>query len=153
MSNQSVPLSQFESSPGLKFEAVGDKHVGRIINIEQRQQTDPKTGLVKCFSSGDPMMQWVITIEKETGETGTLYAKGGRYQIASGVGQSMQAAIAQAIKEGKANSLDVGAQLAVAWTGEGKASGPGMNPPKLYTAQYQPPAPASVPVDLFSPPQ
>ena len=63
----------------------------------------------------------------------------------------MMSAIGTAARQAGAESVDVGGLLAVAFTGETKAE-PGMNPAKLYTAQYRPPAPqaASVPTDLFS---
>jgi hypothetical protein len=145
----SIPLSDLESSAAAKFTDIGDKHAGRIVAIDHRQQTDPKTGQVKTFASGDPMMQWLISIEKADGDTVALYAKGGKFTAAKGTGDSMANAISAAVRTAGANSLDVGGQLAVAYTGEGEAK-PGLNAPKLFTAQYQPPAPASVPVDLFT---
>jgi hypothetical protein len=144
----SIPLSQLESSTAAKFEQFGDKHAGRIVAIDQRQQTDPKTGQVKTFNDGSPQMQWVITLE-EAGQAVALFAKGGRFTPAKGTGESMLSAIGTAVRTAGAASLDVGGQLAVAFTGESEAK-PGLNPAKLYAAQYQPPAPASVPVDLFS---
>jgi hypothetical protein len=144
----SIPLSQLESSTAAKFEQFGDKHAGRITAIDQRQQTDPKTGQVKTFNDGSPQMQWVITLE-ENGQAVALFAKGGRFTPAKGSGESMLNAIGTAVRTVGASSLDVGGMLAVALTGESEAK-PGLNPAKLYTAQYQPPAPASVPVDLFS---
>ncbi len=68
-------------------------------------------------------------------------------------GESMLNAIGTAVQAANATSLDIGGQLAVAFTGEGEAKTTTFNKPKLYTAQYKPPAPqaASVPVaDLFS---
>jgi hypothetical protein len=145
---QSLPLSSLETSSSAKFPDVGTKYVGRITGIDQRPQTDLE-GKPKFFPSGDPMMLWVITIEDERGETVALWAKGGNYKAASGTGQSMQNAIAQAIRDAKADSITVGGQLGVAHTGLSDAK-PGMNPAKLFTAQYQPPAAPSVPADLFS---
>jgi hypothetical protein len=149
-SSQSIPLGQLESSPAASFEKIGDKHIGKIVSMDHRQQTDPKDGTRKFFTSGDPMMLWVITIETPEGVTNALWAKGGRFEAAEGSGDSMLNAITTAVKAAGAGSLDVGAQLAVQFTGTSKPK-PGMNPAKLFTAQYQPPAPASVPVDLFSP--
>lgn len=153
MSNapKSIPLNQIETSPALPFEQIGQSHIGRITAIDIRNQTDPKTGAVKYFASGDPMTQYVITIEKDNGETGCFYAKGGKFEIATGTGQSMLNAIATAIKAAGAASLDEGARLGVAFTGEGPKT-PGMNPPKLYTAQYEAPK-QRVPVEgLFDQP-
>ena len=145
----SIPLSELESSAAAKFENINDAHVGRIVGIVQRPQTDLKSGQVKTFSDGAPMMQWVITIEKAGGDTVALWAKGGKFKAVSGSGESMLNAIGTAVRAAGADSVDVGGQLAVAHTGLGEAK-PGMNAPKLYTAQYKPPAPVSVPADLFS---
>jgi hypothetical protein len=152
MSNQSIPLTELEQSSAAAFKQMGDRHAGRVIATRQQQQTDPKTGQPKFFSSGGPMMLWIITIEKADGESAALWAKGGsKFKVASGTGESMLAAIGTAVKAAGATSLDIGGELAVAWTGEAEPE-PGMNPAKLYTAQYRPPARASVPVDdLFAP--
>jgi hypothetical protein len=146
----SIPLSEFEQSPALPFTELGQSHIGKITDIDKRAQTDPKTGKVKQFESGDNMMQYVITIRKNDGTTGCFYAKGGRFEIATGKGESMLNAIANAIKAAGASSLDVGGTLGVAFTGEGPKQ-PGMNPAKLYTAQYSAPPAVSVAADdLFT---
>lgn len=149
-SNQSIPITQLQTSPAAAFNELGQGYDGKIVAIDQRQQTDPKNGQVKYFASGDPMTQWVITLEQSDGQTTQLYAKGGRFKAEKGTGESMLNAIASAIKAAGAASLDVGGRLAVKWTGEGEAR-PGLNAPKLYTAQYAPPPAASVKVDdLFT---
>jgi hypothetical protein len=149
--SQSIPISQLEASPAASFNSYGDKYSGRITAMKEQQQTDPVTGKVKQFPSGDPMTLWIITIQPDTGEAISLWAKAGRYVAAKGSGKSMLAAIVDAVKASGATALDVGGMLAVAYTGETEAK-PGLNPAKLFTAQYQPPAPqaASLPVDLFS---
>ena len=149
MSN-SIPLSDLESSPSAKFETLGDKHAGVITAINQRQQTDI-SNKPRFFDDGTPMMLWVITIEEADGETAALFAKGGKFSPVQGQGESMLSAIGTAVRAAGAGSVDVGGTLAVAFTGMGEAK-LGQSPPKLYTAQYRAPAPAtaSVPVDLFA---
>jgi hypothetical protein len=151
---QSIPLSDLESSGAAKFETLGDKHVGVITAIDHRQQTDPKDGTPKVFASGDPMMMYVLTIQPENGDAVALWAKGGNYadKIAHGTGDSMLSAIAAAVRAAGATSVEIGAQLAVAFTGESVPT-PGLNPAKLFTAQYKAPEakPQAVAVDdLFS---
>jgi hypothetical protein len=144
----SIPLSSLESSPSAKFTEIGDSHVGRITGMEERQQTNTKNEPL-TFNDGSPRMLWVFTLEKPDGEVVALYAKGGKYQPASGAGESMLSAIGTAARKAGAKSVEIGAELAVAFTGLGEKK-PGQDSPKLYTAQYRPPA-ASVPVaDLFS---
>jgi hypothetical protein len=145
---ESLPLSDLESSPSAKFTAIGDKHAGRILAMNERQQTDIN-GRLLAFDDGTPRMQWVITLETADGDNVQLYAKGGNFKAAKGEGQSMLSAIGAAVRAAGATAVDVGGQLAVAYTGDSAAQ-PGRFPAKLYTAQYQAPAAASVPLDLFS---
>jgi hypothetical protein len=57
-------------------------------------------------------------------------------------------AIGTAVRTAGASSLDVGGMLAVVHSGLGKPPSPGFNAPKLFTAQYQPPAPQTQQVDV-----
>lgn len=145
----SIPLSEFGGSgaPSAKFENFGDKYSGTITNIEKRPQTDPVSGKVKTFDDGQPMTQWVITIEQSNGESVALWAKGGNYEPQQGTGDSMQNAIAAAVEAAGASSVDVGAMLAVAHTGLTKPK-PGLNPARLFQAQYK--APERQPAESLS---
>jgi len=149
MSSMSIPLSDLESGASAKFEKIGSSFSGQIVAIKQTTQTDPKTGQPKMFASGDPMPVWIITLQPAQGEAISLWAKGGRFIAKTGHGESMLSAIGTAVKKVGASSVDVGATLTVTFTGETEAK-PGLNAAKLFEASYQPPAPASVPVDLFS---
>lgn len=145
----SIPLSQLESGKAAKWQTIGDTFAGRIVSMEQRQQTDPKDNTPKFFPSGDPMMVWVITVEQANGDTVAFYASGGKYKVEEGEGESMLNAIGAAVRAAGASGVDVGAELAVSFSGWGEAK-TGLNRPRLFKAQYRPPAPVSVPVDLFS---
>lgn len=144
----SIPLSALGSGASAKFKQIGDKVAGKILAIEQRQQTDIDQKL-QFFADGvTPRMQWVITLQDASGETIGLYARGGNYKATSGEGESMEAAIASAGMAANATAIEVGGQLAIAHTGTADLGAGKIA--KLYRAQYQPPAPASVPLDLFS---
>lgn len=145
--SQSIPLSQLESSPSASFEQLGDSYKGRITAIEERQQTDLQGNLL-AFNDGTPRMQYVITIEQADGETVQLYAKGGKYKADEGSGEAMLAAIGTAVRAAGAGAVDVGGDLAVAYTGNARlAAGKSA---KLYQAAYKPPPSASIPTsDLF----
>ena len=150
---ESIPLSEMESSAAAAFNAHGEKYAGRIIGLKWTQQTDPNTGQPKHFSSGDPMQILLITIQPPDGSDAvTLWAKGGsKFTPAVGSGHSMLVAISRAARAAGAENLDVGGELAVAYTGD-TAPSPGKNPAKLYTAEYRPAKPVneSVAVNLFS---
>jgi len=148
---QSIPLADLEGGNAAKFENIGDKYEGQIIDMDERQQTST-AGEPLTWNDGRPRMLWVITIQPDDGDPVQLWAKGGRYKAAEGSGESMLNAIGLAVKAAEAKSVDVGARLAVAYTGKGEKTAVG-GTPKLYTAEYQPPAPASIPADsLFSNP-
>lgn len=147
----SIPLSQLESNPAAKFVNIGDGHKGRVVSLVERPQTDINTGAPRTFQDGSPMMQWLIGLQKNDGEEVVLYAKGGKFKAVTGKGESMLTAIGLAVREANAAGLDVGGELAVVHTGLGEQK-PGKAAPKLFTAQYRPPAPASIPADLFDQP-
>jgi len=147
----SIPLSDLQGGTAAKWDAIGDRYVGRIVSMDQRQQTNTE-GQPLSWNDGSPRLQWVIGIEQADGEVANLYAKGGAFSPVQGTGKAMLVAIGEAVKAAGATALRVGDELAVAFTGLGEAKG-GKNAPKLYQAAYKP-APAmaaSVPVsDLFS---
>ena len=149
----SIPVGKLSSGGNAaSFADIGDQHAGTITDIDpDRPQTDPQ-GNLKTWNDGRPMTIIVVTIETDDGETVDLWAKGGNYtDIAQGEGASMADAIGQAVRDSGADALQTGGKLAVRHTGLAKPK-PGLNPAKLYRAQYAPPAPksTSVPADLFS---
>lgn len=143
-----IPLSDLVRAPAIKFEKIGDKANGRIIDARREQARDFDTGAPLVWNDGSPRLQMVLTLEMPDGTTGTLYAKGGNFTPAEGDGFSMQTAIAKAAQEAGATSIAVGAELAIALTGYSEPTRRGAQPAKLYRAQYRP-APAAV-VDISS---
>lgn len=140
------------------FDDIGDTCTGTITDLTTQQQTSIEGEKLE-WSDGSPRMQMVITLatderdpanENDDGKR-TLYAKGGRFDIASGRGTSMRDAIAEAIKAAKAPGIRVGDRLAVSFTGMGVKRKAGQNAPKLYSAGYEVAAPPAVSLDdLFS---
>ena len=148
----SIPLTDLQSSPAAKFENIGDTYVGVITALDVRSQTDPVTGAIKTFQSGDPMPVWVITIEQDNGESVALWGRKGNYVAATGQGEAMMNAIGHAVETAGAKSIDVGGRLAVRHSGLGKPTAAGLRAPRLFVAQYEAPAPTtqSIPAaDLF----
>lgn len=133
-------------SPTAKFPDVGDKIVGTIADIEERQKTAFGTNEPEYYSDGRPMMEWVIALaETETNDEDT----GDLRVFASG---RMLTAIKQAIVAAGAPSNKVlGGRLAIQYYADGEPSRPGYNPPKLYRAQLQPATNAAVDSLLAAP--
>lgn len=150
-------INNFLSGGGAKsfpFEAIGDSVEGTIVDAEVRQQTSME-GELLTWADGKPRMQLVITLQTELREgenddgLRTIYAKGGRFDVAKGEGSSMRDAIAEAVQTAKASKLEEGDSLVVVYSGLGVAKR-GYQAPKLYTAGFRK-AKASVSADaLFS---
>lgn len=137
-------------------ENIGDKISGRITLAEQRQQRNLDTKQLEFWPDGQPKMLLYIELETDThideNDDGmrALYAKGGvNFEAAQGEGQAMSVAIAEAVKATGERQIEEGAQLAVAFTGLAKPTARGMNPAKLYRAQYKAPISSVSVNDLF----
>ncbi len=129
-----------------KFDAIGDTCKGKVVRAEKRQQT-ALDGTPKTFPSGDPMMMLVITLEQDDDTETSVYAKGGKYDVADGKGLAMLPAIQEAVK---GQDFRAGGLLAVQYSGNGKKTNPAFSAPKLYTVQYKAPAiNLAVDEDLF----
>lgn len=150
MSDQRIPLTDLERGPSAKFPTIGTKYTGTITSARRLPQTDFDTGEVLKWTDGSDREQTVIGLRLADGSETTLYARGGKYEVAEGHGSSMEAAIVAAVRSAGGDAIEVGARLAVEHTGLSKVTRRGMNAAKLYSAQYEP-AKQSVPVgDLFS---
>jgi hypothetical protein len=139
----SIPLSDLQGGKAAAWNVIGDRYQGRIVAMEQRQQTNTE-GQPLSWNDGSPRMQWVISIEQANGDVVNLYAKGGAFTPVQGDGKAMLVAIGEAVKAANGQGLRLGDELVVAFTGLGEAKG-GKNAPKLFTAAYragQPPAAA-----------
>jgi len=144
-----------EGGKSFSFDQIGDKVVGEVVSSEVRQQTDLDTGEKLTWNDGSPRNQLVITLQTELHDSEsddgirTIYAKGGKFDVATGEGLAMKEAIAKAVREAKGTGLFPGDQLAVAYTGDGQRKNRGFNPPKLYTASYKAHVAAVSGADLF----
>jgi hypothetical protein len=156
MSNTDVNSFLFEG--GAKSfqwgETPGTICRGTIESAEMRQQTSLEDNKPLFWDDGRPRMMLVITLQtaEHDGDDDdgkrTIYAKGGRFEVADGEGTSMRDAIAQAVKDAGASSIEPGDELAVGFTGRGKAKR-GYTAPKLYAASFKKAAASVSASDLF----
>jgi len=156
MSNAANDFLMQTGGKSFPFEKLSDVVIGEVISAEVRQQTDLDTGEKLTWSDGSPRNQLVITLQTglksgdEDDGVRTIYAKGGKYDVAEGTGMSMKEAIAKAVRDGGGTGLNPGDQLAVAYTGNGVKKNRGFSAPKLYEASWKRSVPASVSgKDLF----
>ena len=116
--------------PSVKFQAVGDNVAGRIVAFEDYQEKefedDKKRGVSKgdlaFYPSGDPIMGVMVHLETDPGDEAsrvTLWVKG----------KLLSKAVAAAFRKAGATDLEIGADLAVTFTGyDGRA--------KTYSSAY-----------------
>lgn len=129
-----------------EFDEIGDTVTGVITDMKKRQQTDFQTGAPMFWNDGSPRMMLQITLQTELHETEddeglrNLYLRGGNFTASKGKGTSSLVAVKDAVKRsGAQDGIQVGGRLTLQYSGEGPAPAKGMNPSKLYTANYQPP--------------
>lgn len=127
-------------TPSAKFPTPGTTVAGRIVSIgEQRQAKDFATGTPRHWDNGDPVMQLPIEVATDQRDPDVPDDDGTRTLWVQ-QGTLMQKAIGAALRAAGAK-LAVGGHLSVTYTGDGTAKQKGFNPPKLYEATYEPPAP------------
>jgi|SRR6188768_3828336 len=152
MNNEANDFLFSGGSKAAKFENMGDSVTGTITDVKVTQQTSLEDNTPLTWADGSPRMQLVVTIQtdlRDDGEddgTRKLYAKGGKYEVASGSGTSLKEAIADAVKRSGAKNIEEGGALTVAFTGEGKKTNRAYSAPKLWKAKYEAPK-ASVKAD------
>jgi len=124
-------------APAAKFDQIGVSITGTLTREpEAAQQTDFRTKLPETWKDGSPKMQIIVQLattlrdpqRQDDDGTRSLYIKG----------KHLTDAIRQAVRQSGANGLHTGGQLTVRYIADGPAEA-GLNPPKLYQAQYQPP--------------
>ena len=139
---QSIDLAS-GGSASFPFQNIGDSVTGKILNLEELQQTDLQTGEVKTFTNGQPMMMYRVELQTNLREgemddgVRSVYLKGSK----KAESQSSLAAVLQAVltATGRA-ALTVGGTLTLTYTGDGVAKGRGFSAPKQYSAQYAAPS-------------
>jgi hypothetical protein len=136
------------SSPALSFLEPGTSHKGRITHMEMRQMIGLQDSKPQFWDDGSPKMQAVITLQTDYRDDPE---DNGQRRLFVG-SKGMKIAVTAAVKKAGVDGLAVGGKLAVKYTRNGEATQRGFNPPKVYAAQYEAPAPEleveDVPHDL-----
>jgi hypothetical protein len=137
---QAVNLLMSRTVPSVAFPKKGTKVSGVITrDIELRQQRDIKTKQPAVWRDGTPKMQIVIhmnigerdpEVEDDTGER-ALYVR---------IPGNLRNAISKAIRTAGTDRPEIGGRLTVTYAGDDAPAGPGLDPPKLFVAEYQRPA-------------
>lgn len=142
-----------------RFDSHGDTVTGKILSIEEVQQTDPATGKPQFWDdyNTQPKMQYRVTLatdlrSDDPADDGhrAIYLKGSRKPES----KSSLAAVLQAVRAATGGtSLDTGGWLQLTYISDGAQANRAFSAPKQYEAKYQAPqvnlgqpaAPASQP--------
>jgi len=145
------------------FETVGATVTGKVVNLEEIQQTDIAAGTPKFWADGTPKMMHRLTLAtslrdpSDPADDGhrALYLRGSRKSET----KSVIAAVLDAVRAATGGTeLAFDGTLTVTYVGDGARTNAGFNPPKQYQASYTPPsmnletAPAQQPAHTASPP-
>jgi hypothetical protein len=125
-------------TPTAKFPVIGTTVAG-VITAEPtiENQREFGTDKVLTWPDGSPRQQLVVTIKTAAIDQSIPGDDGARRVFIKG---TMKTAVANAVKAAGKRQLDVGGQLSITYTGDGEASRPGLNAPKLYAATYAAPS-------------
>lgn len=118
----------------LKFHELGTTHQGRIISATTQQARDFQTNKPKFYDDNKPIMQLVVTLQTE--ERDADAPDGVRRLFCN---RRMLTAVQEACRAAGVTGIDVGGTLAVQYYANGEPEN-GLTPPKLFRAQYIPPA-------------
>lgn len=134
-------------APSAKFTDVGATVKGTVTSFEMGQATD-FDGKPMVWPSGDPVRQLVLTLATDECDT-TKEDDDGTRRLFIRESSNRQRALREALKQAGAKTIEVGATFAMKYTGDGERTKPGLNPPKLFVAQYKAPDPVAMVTDAF----
>lgn len=125
------------------FDKVGDSVTGKVLGVEEQQQTDMDTGRPAVWDNGAPKMMYRVELRTDLRDDMSddgrraVYLRGSRKPES----KSSLAAVLAAVREATGGTnIDPGGVLTLTFVGEGVQTRRGFNPPKQYEASYRPPS-------------
>lgn len=123
--------------PAVKFPELGTTVTGVITRVsEPRPVTDPATGEVKRWPSGDEQMQILVDLDTDERNSEIEDDDGSRTLYCKGM---ILKAVKEAVRAKRVPGLRNGGKLTIQFHAEEPAKTKGFNPTKLYRAKYDPP--------------
>ena len=123
------------------FDNIGDRITGTIISAEVKDQTDIGTGKPLTWDNGEVKKQLVVKLQTSLTDDGdddgvrAIYVKGSK----KAGSRSLHDAVASAVRQAGAKSLEVGGTLTVTHDGTEPSATRGFSDRKLYSATYAAP--------------
>jgi len=119
--------------PAVTWPEIGAGVTGTIVAVDTSEQRD-LDGNIKTFQNGDVRRQVILTLQTTTKESADddgrrrLFVKG-----------SMVKTFREAIAKAKVPGPRHGGKVTMVYSADGEVKGRGLNPPKLFTVEYQAP--------------
>lgn len=120
----------------VKFEALGDKVVGKITDLQSQQARDFNTSAPKFYGDGRPIMEPIIIMQVDGAGLRTLYCGQG---VRKAVGEAVRAVNFTRPADKQVPGVRKGGWLSVAWTDTDAPRTKGQKGAKVYLAEYVPP--------------
>ena len=140
-----------QGGTSFQFDRVGASVEGKIISLDEVQQTDLDSGEPAIWQDGRPEMMIKVVLStslrswagvqnpnpgEDDGER-TVYLRGSRKPESR---SSLAAVIGAALKATGTSSIDVGGWLRLTYVGDGEKTKAAFNAPKHYGAEYRAPS-------------
>jgi hypothetical protein len=120
----------------IRFDQLGDKLVGRIVDLQSQQAREFGTGVPKFFADGRPIMEPVIILDVDGTGLRTLYCGQG---VRKAIGDGVRAVNFTRPANKQVPGIRKGGYLGIAWVGTDKPRKAGAQGAKQYQADYVPP--------------
>jgi hypothetical protein len=121
--------------PSASFLEIGTVVEGKVLKLEKLQQRDMDSGLPKTWDDGNPMWQFVFTLQTEMRDDKIENDDGIRKVYAKA---QMEKAIRDAIRKSGATEVE-GGTLAVKFVRQEEPKKRGFSGPKVYAAKFTAP--------------
>jgi hypothetical protein len=123
------------------FDNVGDSVTGKVLSLEEQQQTDMDSGKPAFWDNGAPKIMYRVEMQTELRKDETddgkrsVYLRGSRKPESK---SSLAATLAAVRATTGGTNITQGGTLTLTYSGDGQAAKRGWNAPKQYTAAYTP---------------
>jgi hypothetical protein len=122
--------------PSASFLEIGTVVEGTILKMEKLQQRDMESGALKTWDDGNPMWQFVFTLQTELRDPELEFDDGIRKVYAKA---QMEKAIRDAIRKSGHKGDIEGGTLAVKYIRQDPPKTRGFSGPKVYAAKFTAP--------------
>lgn len=124
------------------FLTIGTSHGGTVLSAESRQATDIKTGELKTWDDGKPIMQIVITVQTNERDPELEADDGKRGIYIKAYGDQLRE-LKRAVREAGDDDVREGGTFTATYVGDGEKTNKAFDAPKLFSYSYQKPSGAA----------